>query len=390
MMQILLVKNKYRRVTSTCTLSDVEVFSMVMGYKTVPCTCINEESFMFRSLNKIASNLSHVFYRGTVVGLFSLGIVSTASAQSVCVFDPAGKAGDYYRLLDQYALEASSWGVSLEVKVYTDEETAVKDYEAKQCDAVVATGVRLARFNNFPTTIEAIGALPTYPLLKSMTKTLTTSGGAAKMLTKSGNATVGIIPMGAVYVFVRDRSIDTVEELAGKKIATMDYDKPSVVMVEKIGAIMVPADLGSIGPKFNNGDVDACYISAPAYQPFELWKGLGETGGVVRLPIAQATLQVMAREEAFPADFSAKSREFFWSKFDEAMGYVSKAEAGIPSKYWIEIPAADIPDFDEMFQRSRIELRDNHSAYHPKMLGVMRDKRCAADATRPECAEDKE
>ena len=37
----------------------------------------------------------------------------------------------------------------------------------------------------------------------------------------------------------------------------MDYDKPSVVMVEKIGAIMVPADLGSIGPKFNNGDVDA-------------------------------------------------------------------------------------------------------------------------------------
>ena len=27
--------------------------------------------------------------------------------------------------------------MSLEVKVYTDEETAVKDYEAKQCDAVV-------------------------------------------------------------------------------------------------------------------------------------------------------------------------------------------------------------------------------------------------------------
>jgi hypothetical protein len=338
----------------------------------------------------IARSLQSFVRQCTLVGLATLGLISSASAQSVCVFDPAGKAGDYYRLLDQYALEASSWGVSLDVKVYTDEETAVKDYEAKQCDAVVATGVRLQRFNSFPTSIEAIGAVPTYPLLKDMVKTLTTSGGAAKMLTKSGNATVGIIPIGAVYVLVRDRNIDTVSELAGKKIATMDYDKPSVVMVEKIGAIMVPADLGSIGPKFNNGDVDACYVSAPAYQPFELWKGLGDKGGIVKLPIAQATLQVMAREEAFPADFSAKSRQFFWSHFDEAMGYVEKAEAAIPSKYWIEIPAADIPDFDDMFQRSRIDLRDNHSAYNAKMLGVMRDKRCKMDPARAECAEDKE
>ena len=345
---------------------------------------------MWCRLFDIASTCRNAVQRTLLVGLTTVGLMGTANAQSVCVFDPAGKAGDYYRLLDQYALEASSWGVSLEVKVYTDEETAVKDYEAKQCDAVVATGVRLARFNNFPTSIEAIGALPTYPLLKSMVKTLATSSGAAKMMSKSGNATVGIIPIGAVYVLVRDRNIDTVEELAGKKIATMDYDKPSVVMVEKIGAIMVPADLGSIGPKFNNGDVDACYISAPAYQPFELWKGLGDKGGIAKLPIAQATMQVMAREEAFPADFSAKSRAFFWSKFDETMGYVTKAEAAIPSKYWIEIPASDIPDFDEMFQKSRIELRDTHKAYNPKMLSVMKDKRCKADPTRPECAEDKE
>ena len=68
----------------------------------------------------------------------------------------------------------------------------------------------------------------------------------------------------------------------------------------------------------------------------------------------------------FPADFSAKSRAFFWSKFDDTMGYVTKAEAAIPSKYWIEIPASDIPDFDEMFQKSRIELRDTHKAYHPR------------------------
>ena len=335
------------------------------------------------------SSVMRLVKNGLFVGVSTL-FMSTASAQSVCVFDPAGKAGDYYRMLDKYALEASSWGVSLEIKVYTDEETAVKDYEAKQCDAVVATAARLQRFNNFPTTIEAIGALPTYSLLKSMVKTLTTSSGAAKMMTRTGNTTIGIIPIGAVYLFVRDRNVDTVAELAGKKIATMDYDKASVVMVEKIGSIMVPADLGSIGPKFNNGDVDACYVSAPAYAPFELAKGLGTSGGIVKLPLVQATLQVLAHEDAFPADFASKSRAFFWGQFDEAMGYVTKAEAEIPSHYWIELPATSLPGFDEMFQKSRIELRDQHKAYDAKMLGVMRDKRCKAEPTRAECAEDKE
>ena len=342
------------------------------------------------SLITTASQIFTLVRKTSVVGLMTGLWMTSASAQSVCVFDPAGKAGDYYHLLDQYALEASSWGVALDVKVYTDEETAVKDYEAKQCDAVVATGVRLQRFNSFPTTIEAIGGLPDYSLLKDMVRTLTTSKGAAKMLSQSGNATVGIIPIGAVYLLVRDRSVDTVAELAGKKIATMDYDKTSVVMVEKIGAIMVPADLGSIGPKFNNGDVDACYVSAPAYAPFELSKGLGTTGGIVKLPIAQATMQVLAREEAFPADFASKSRQFFWDHFDESLGYVTKAEAAIPSKYWIELPAESMPNFDEMFQRSRIELRDIHGAYNSRMLGVMKDKRCKADPTRSECAEDKE
>jgi hypothetical protein len=251
-----------------------------------------------RKMTRSISSVVRVVKNSLLVVAATL-FMSSASAQTVCVFDPAGKAGDYYRLLDQYSLEASSWGVSLEIKVYTDEETAVKDYEAKQCDAVVATGARLQRFNSFPTTIEAIGALPTYPLLKSMVKTLTTSSGAAKMMTRSGNTTIGIIPIGAVYLLVRDRNIDTVAELAGKKIATLDYDTASVVMVEKIGSIMVPADLGSIGPKFNNGDVDACYVSAPAYAPFELSKGLGSTGGIVKLPLVQATLQVLAYDDVF-------------------------------------------------------------------------------------------
>ena len=60
------------------------------------------------------------------------------------VYDPAGKAGDYYRVLSDYKLEASNWGVELEIKAYTDEETAAKDYEAGQCDGGLSHGRTLA------------------------------------------------------------------------------------------------------------------------------------------------------------------------------------------------------------------------------------------------------
>jgi hypothetical protein len=92
----------------------------------------------------------------------------------------------------------------------------------------------------------------------------------------------------------------------------------------------------------------------------------------------------------FFVDFASKFRAFFWNHFDQAMGYVTKAEAAIPAHYWIELPTSSLPGFDEMFQNSRIELRDTHKAYNSMMLGVMKDKRCESEPTRAECAEDKE
>jgi len=150
----------------------------------------------------------------------------------------------------------------------------------------------------------------------------------------------------------------------------------------------VPADLGSIGPKFNNGDVDACYVSAPAYAPFELGRGLGSNGGVIKYPIAQATLQLLVRHDKFPADFGAKSRTWFAGKYKTAEAIVKKAEAEIPSKYWVD--AQNTSGFDDMFLNVRLDLRDKHSAYDGKMLNTMARVRCGIDAARPECAEKKE
>lgn len=317
-------------------------------------------------------------------GLFAANSAA-AESRTICVYDPAGKSGDYYRILEEWTLEASGWGDQIAIRAYTDEETAAKDYEAGQCDGVVATGVRLQRFNRFPTTIEAIGALPDYQHLNQLVNTFVKYPSAAKYLRKGEHETVGIIPVGKVYLFLRDRNIDTVAELAGKRIATLDYDEPSKVMVERVGAIMVPADLGSLGPKFNNGDVDVCYATAPVYQPFELHRGIGTNGGVVKFPIAQATLQVLVRHEKFSPEFGAKSRAWWAGKFGQMQKLIEQSEAGIPASTWIDIPVERHPDFDDMFGLVRTQLKEAGS-YDATMLSTMKRIRCASDASRAECA----
>ncbi len=313
-----------------------------------------------------------------------------AQPRVICVFDPAGRSGIYFGLMSRYATEASQWGIEVALKPYTDEETAANDYQAGVCDGVVATGVRLQRFNRFASTIEAIGGLPDYATLQQMVTTLSSSAGAASKLSQDGNTVVGFIPIGAVYLFVRDRSIDTLAKLAGKRIATLDYDKASVSMVTRVGAIIVPVDLGSLGPKFNNGDVDACYASAPGYQPFELKRGLGTKGGVLRAPLAQATFQVMIREARFPAGFAQKSRPVLLARFAESLAFAQKAEAEIPAAFWVEIPKATIAEWASVFQAVRVHLRDEAKTYDGAMLTVMRQLRCARDKTRSECAEKRE
>ncbi len=321
----------------------------------------------------------------TLAALFAPSALATE--RTLCVYDPIGRAGDYYRIMEEFAVASASWGAPVTLKAYTDEETAARDYEAGQCAGVLATGVRLQRFNRFPSTLEAIGALPTYGHLEAMIDAMAKYPSAAARLASGEHQTIGFIPVGQAYLFLRDRNKDTVQELAGLRIATMDYDKAAPVMVDRVGAIRVAADLGSLGPKFNNGSVDACYMSAGGYRPFELARGLEPRGGILRYPLAQATLQLLVRAPSFPDDYAGRSLSWFSDHFDEGLRLVTAVEQDIPAKYWIEVPPARVAEFDELFLQSRLKLRDEHKAYDPHMLSAMRKLRCSMEPARPECAE---
>lgn len=328
--------------------------------------------------------------RKSVAALTLAAIAPIASAQTVkmCVFDVIGANGDVYNMIKDYALEMKAHGVDFELKPYTDEGVAVGDFNAGQCDVVAATDIRTRPFNRFTGSVSAVGAIPTYDDLKTLLATLAQPK-AAPLMKANGYKVLGIIPVGAGYLFVNDRSIDTAGELAGKRMATLDYQKDAIHMVNFIKATVVPSDITNFAGKFNNGSVDTAYAPAFAYEALELYKGVGDKGGIVDYPLAQLTIQIIAREDVLADDTSQKAREVAWDMLPQAMNLITSQEQAIPEEKWIRIPEKDIQGYQEMFRQNRIEMRDGVNGapdvYHPKMLGLLSRIRCASNPSASEC-----
>ena len=323
---------------------------------------------------------------------FILTISSQAAftgAKKVCVFDLLGANGPVFSQMKDYKTAALDWGVELVLKPYTSERVAVEDFKSGLCDAVSFTGTRSRQFNSFAGSLDAIGAIPTYAHLKSVFATISAKK-AAKLMKSDPYEVVGIFPGGAVYLFVRDRGVDTVGELAGKRIAVMNSDPAQTDMVAFIGASPVGTSIANMYSKFNNGSVDVTYGPAVVYEAMELYKGLKHAGGVIRFPLAQVTMQIIIKSSEFPGEFGQKSRDFALRQFDQGVKLVNRYESKIPEQLWIEIPDADKNRYIEVFRQSRIRLRDK-GIYNGKMLKVMRMLRCKKNPSQSECtAADKE
>ena len=312
-----------------------------------------------------------------------------ADSKTLCVYDPSGGNGDIFNLLKDYKAAAVGWGVDFTMKPYTDEKTAAADFQAAKCDAVVLTSTRVRTFHKFAGSLEAMGAVTSYDQLATVISSFGTPKGGALLKTPEYNV-LGIFPGGGIYLFVRDRTVDTVAELAGKRLATLDYDEAAKVMVRHVGASLVPADLGNFAGMFNNGSVDACYAPAVAFKALELFKGIGQKGGVIRYILSQLTFQIVARTATFNDDFSNNSRKWAADNFARYRTIVEKADKSLPANAWVDIAPADKEKYDSMFQEVRLRLRDETHAYDGNMLKLLRRVRCKSEPARAECAEQKE
>ncbi|PQA52329.1 putative solute-binding protein [Amnimonas aquatica] len=333
-----------------------------------------------RKLNKMAAAL--------LTAAAATASMQASAANKICVFDILGAQGDAFGLMKDYALAATKLGAAVELKAYTDERTAAEDFKAGQCDGVLLTGMRGRQFNTFTGSLDSLGAIPSYEAMKRVMSTLANPALAPKMI-QGKYEVAGLAPAGAAYLFVKSRSINHVDKLAGKKIAIFDYDKAQAKMVQKVGAQPVSSDITNFAAKFNNNAVDIIASPALAYKPLELYKGLGKDGAVVRFPIIQLTFQLIINKDKFPADFGQKSRQYWDSQATRAMALITKAEKDIPGTVWMDLPAADKDSYVVLLRDSRIALT-KEGIYDPGMMRVLKRVRCAVDSSDAECSQNLE
>lgn len=325
-------------------------------------------------------------------------VMASAASQAaenklvMCIYDPLGTRGDAYGFAKDYVLQMPKFGITkpVELKVYTNEAVVAEDFKAGQCDAAAMSTLRARQFNRFTGSLDSIGAVPSYKHLSAVLQTLARPE-MAKYMVNLDYEVVGMIPLGAAYIMVGDRSINTLAKAAGKKVAVLDFDKSQAKLVQQIGAQPVSVDLSTIAGAFNNRQVDIVAGPAVIYKPLELHRGMTDAAGnargaVVRFPLLQVTATLVVNRKKFdnPAA-NQKIREYVASQLQTAYNYVNQSEKEIPAKYWMEVPDSDKPGYQKLMRESRIMLTKD-GTYDKAMMSLLKRIRCKIEPTNYECS----
>ncbi len=322
--------------------------------------------------------------------------VPVHAAQTACVWDIIGTGGPAFAAAKDFvlAMQKLNMGVDITLKAYTDERVAAEDFRSGQCDAMAVTSFRSKPYNMVSATVDALGATTfarngkldmdgSYEVLRRAIQVFA-SPAASKLMVQGNYEVAGIVPMGAAYPIVNDRKINSVEAAAGKRIAALDIDKVQSMVITRLGAQPVPADITNFASKFNNGLVDVIFAPALAYKPLELHKGIGTKGAISRMPVTFLTYQIIINRTKFPPDTGLKARQYWLSQFDPTMAMIRKSEAELPSKVWMDIPSSDLTRYIQMLRDARVEIAEA-GFYDKRALKILKRIRCDMNAVDPEC-----
>lgn len=318
----------------------------------------------------------------------SLALLSGAQAAELkpvkmCAFMIMGEGGPEHQMLTDYQAAALNWGVKLELKPYMNENIVVEELKSGVCDVANMTGMQARSFNKFTGTLDSPGSIPDYEHLKTVIEIISKPS-AAKYMKEGDFEVVGIQTGGAIYLYTNDRKIESMADLAGKKMGILDSMPEMRQIVSDMGMTPVSSTVTNIFQKFNNGAIDVTGGPAIVYDMMELYKGMEPNGGILEAPLVQGNLQFIARSSALPEGFAQKSREYFAGNFDASIEFIREAEANIPKKWWISIPEGREPELHAQTRKVRLAFRDQ-GVYDPRMLTLLRKIRCKQDGTRAEC-----
>ena len=308
--------------------------------------------------------------------------------QQVCVFDLLGKAGESYKFLEEWALVSKKWGAQVQLISFQDEDLADKAFQNDKCDAVYMTSMRARTYNKFAGSIDALGGVPSNKIAQKAVEYVLDPRNTKRMTTTlqgESYEVAGIGLIGSAYIFVKVRSLNTIEKAQGKKFAILHYDRAQRVMVERVGAVPVMSDISNFIKKFNTGEVDVVAAPAYAYKPLEIEKGLGSKGAMLNFPVVNVTADLIVRPERFPAQFGEQSRQWFLQKIPQSFAMVQRLEAAIPSKIKMQLSKEDKEKYQRLLREGRIDLT-KQGVYDPGMMRVLKKARCTVERTNFECS----
>ena len=306
----------------------------------------------------------------------------------MCVFDLLGKAGESYKFLEEWALVSKKWGAQVQLISFQDEDLADKAFQNDKCDAVYMTSMRARTYNKFAGSIDALGGVPSNKIAQKAVEYVLDPRNTKRMTTTlqgENYEVAGIGLIGSAYIFVKDRSLNSIEKAQGKKFAILHYDRAQRVMVERVGAVPVMSDISNFIKKFNTGEVDVVAAPAYAYKPLEIEKGLGSKGAMLNFPVVNVTADLIVRPERFPAQFGEQSRQWFLQKIPQSFAMVQRLEAAIPSKIKMQLSKEDKEKYQRLLREGRIDLT-KQGIYDPGMMRVLKKARCTVERTNFECS----
>lgn len=243
-------------------------------------------------------------------------------------------------------------------------------------------------YNKFAGSIDALGGVPSNKIAQKAVEYVLDPRNTKRMTTTlqgENYEVAGIGLIGSAYIFVKDRSLNTIEKAQGKKFAILHYDRAQRVMVERVGAVPVMSDISNFIKKFNTGEVDVVAAPAYAYKPLEIEKGLGSKGAMLNFPVVNVTADLIVRPERFPAQFGEQSRQWFLQKIPQSFAMVRRLEAAIPSKIKMQLSKEDKEKYQRLLREGRIDLT-KQGVYDPGMMQVLKKARCTVERTNFECS----
>ncbi|AYA70261.1 RND transporter [Acinetobacter sp. WCHA55] len=283
---------------------------------------------------------------------------------------------------------SKKWGAQVQLISFQDEDLADKAFQNDKCDAVYMTSMRARTYNKFAGSIDALGGVPSNKIAQKAVEYVLDPRNTKRMTTTLQGANyevAGIGLIGSAYIFVKDRTLNTIEKAQGKKFAILHYDRAQRVMVERVGAVPVMSDISNFIKKFNTGEVDVVAAPAYAYKPLEIEKGLGSKGAMLNFPVVNVTADLIVRPERFPAQFGEQSRQWFLQKIPQSFAMVQRLEAAIPNKIKMQLSKEDKEKYQRLLREGRIDLT-KQGVYDPGMMRVLKKARCTVERTNFECS----